>query len=71
MVLAKDAEENNTIINIKWSLIMSKNTSPIIETKNLGKTVAVADGDLSILASVDLTINRGESIAIVGGVWLG
>jgi len=45
---------------------MSKISSPIIETKNLGKTVLVADGDLSILASVDLTINRGESIAIVG-----
>ncbi|MEH6503338.1 MAG: ABC transporter ATP-binding protein [Cycloclasticus sp.] len=38
----------------------------IIETSNLGKTVPIADGDLSILSSVDLTINRGESIAIVG-----
>ena len=45
---------------------MSKNSNLIIETKNLGKTVPVADGELSILASVDLTINRGESIAIVG-----
>lgn len=38
----------------------------IIETSNLGKTVPIADGDLSILSSVDLTISRGESIAIVG-----
>ena len=38
----------------------------IIETNNLGKTVPIADGDLSILSSVDLAINRGESIAIVG-----
>jgi putative ABC transport system ATP-binding protein len=38
----------------------------IIEANNLGKTVPIADGDLSILSSVDLTINRGESIAIVG-----
>lgn len=45
---------------------MLKNTTPIIETKNLGKTVAVADGDLTILSSVNLTISRGESIAIVG-----
>ncbi|OUR67033.1 ABC transporter [Cycloclasticus sp. 46_83_sub15_T18] len=45
---------------------MSKNSRPIIETKNLEKTVTVADGDLTILSAVDLTINRGESIAIVG-----
>ena len=38
----------------------------IIETNNLGKIVPIADGDLSILSSVDLAINRGESIAIVG-----
>lgn len=45
---------------------MLKNNHPIIETQNLGKTVPVADGDLSILSSVNLTINEGESIAIVG-----
>lgn len=45
---------------------MLKNNEAIIETKNLGKTVPVADGDLSILSSVNLTINEGESIAIVG-----
>lgn len=45
---------------------MQKNNLNIIETKNLGKTVPVADGDLCILSSVDLTIKRGESIAIVG-----
>ncbi|PCI18491.1 MAG: ABC transporter [Piscirickettsiaceae bacterium] len=43
-----------------------KSNSPIIETKNLGKTVPVADGDLSILSSVSLTIDKGESIAVVG-----
>lgn len=45
---------------------MLKNNEAIIETQNLGKTVPVADGDLSILSSVNLTINEGESIAIVG-----
>jgi len=45
---------------------MSNSNSVIIEAKNLGKTVAIADGDLNILSSVDLTVNRGESIAIVG-----
>jgi len=45
---------------------MLKSNEVIIETENLGKTVPVADGDLSILSSVNLTINEGESIAIVG-----
>ncbi len=38
----------------------------IIKTKNLGKTVITADGSLPILSSVDLTIKRGDSLAIVG-----
>lgn len=38
----------------------------IIKTENLGKTVNTADGDLHILSSVNLTINSGESLAIVG-----
>ncbi len=38
----------------------------IIETKNLGKTVATSEGSLSILSDVELTIKQGESIAIIG-----
>lgn len=38
----------------------------LIETENLGKTVPTSDGPLCILSSVNLTINSGESIAIVG-----
>ena len=45
---------------------MLKSNEVIIETENLGKTVPVADGDLNILSSVNLTITEGESIAIVG-----
>ena len=45
---------------------MLKSNEVIIETENLGKTVPVAGGDLSILSSVNLTITEGESIAIVG-----
>jgi putative ABC transport system ATP-binding protein len=40
--------------------------SDIIVTKNLGKSVATAEGELHILAAVDLIIKSGESIAIVG-----
>ncbi len=38
----------------------------MIETENLGKTVPTSDGSLTILSSVTLTINSGESLAIVG-----
>lgn len=38
----------------------------IIVTENLGKTVATAEGPLQILSAIDLTIERGQSIAIVG-----
>ena len=66
MDLAKSVGVNNVNINSKKILIMSKTSRPIIETKSLGKKVSVADGDLSILSYVDLTINKVESIAIVG-----
>ena len=45
---------------------MQKTHLNIIETENLGKTVPTADGPLRILSSIELTIKRGESIAIVG-----
>ncbi|MFA5983757.1 MAG: ABC transporter ATP-binding protein [Methylococcaceae bacterium] len=38
----------------------------MIETENLGKSVTTADGLLHILASVNLIIKPGESIAIIG-----
>ena len=38
----------------------------IIVTENLGKSVVTPDGTLHILASIDLIIKSGESIAIVG-----
>lgn len=41
-------------------------TNPIIETRNLGKTVPIANDKLCILSSIYLTIQRGESIAIIG-----
>jgi putative ABC transport system ATP-binding protein len=40
--------------------------TPLIVTENLSKSVATAEGELHILSSVTLIINRGESIAIVG-----
>jgi len=38
----------------------------IIKTENLSKIVPTADGPLHILSSIELLINPGESIAIIG-----
>jgi putative ABC transport system ATP-binding protein len=38
----------------------------IIQTRDLTKTVATALGELTILEGIDLEINAGESVAIVG-----
>lgn len=38
----------------------------MIDAKNLSKTVATARGELTILDSVDLSIQTGETLAIVG-----
>jgi len=40
--------------------------SAIISASKLGKAVPTSEGTLHILASVDLIIKRGESVAIVG-----
>lgn len=40
--------------------------TPLIITENLSKSVTTAEGELHILSSVTLIINRGESVAIVG-----
>ena len=45
---------------------MSETHVNMIETENLGKTVPTSDEALCILSSVDLSIEQGESIAIVG-----
>lgn len=41
-------------------------TDAVIRAAGLGKTVTTESGPLEILAAVDLSINRGESLAIVG-----
>lgn len=46
--------------------LSEQTNTPIIVTQNLGKSVFTSEGQLHILSSVDLSINRGESIAIVG-----
>ncbi|MDD2759998.1 MAG: ABC transporter ATP-binding protein [Methylomonas sp.] len=41
-------------------------SKPIIIAQNLGKSVPTSEGELHILSSVDLIIERAESMAIVG-----
>jgi putative ABC transport system ATP-binding protein len=43
-----------------------KTSTHLIVTKQLGKSVQTSDGPLQILSSIDLAINAGESIAIIG-----
>ena len=38
----------------------------MIKTRNLGKTVATSEGQLTILQGIDLEIKQSESVAIVG-----
>lgn len=45
---------------------LTEPTNPIIATQNLGKSVPTSEGVLHILASVDLIIKPGETIAIIG-----
>lgn len=45
---------------------MSHTPEIYIQAKNLTKTVALTDSTLTILQQIDLTINRGDSVAIVG-----
>jgi putative ABC transport system ATP-binding protein len=41
-------------------------SAPAITVSGLGKTVADASGELTILHSVDFTVQHGETVAIVG-----
>ena len=45
---------------------MYSNVETILEAENLGKSVPTSDGELHILASVNLSIKSGQSLAIVG-----
>ena len=45
---------------------MNELPSVFIETRNLQKTVQLPSSSLTILTDINLTINRGQSVAIVG-----
>lgn len=45
---------------------MTAPTQPIVEANKLSKTVRSPEGDLTILHEVDLSIDGGQSLAVVG-----
>lgn len=45
---------------------MTVPTQPIVEANKLSKTVRSPEGDLTILHEVDLSIDSGQSLAVVG-----
>ena len=45
---------------------INQKSNDIIITEGLGKSVVTSEGILHILASIDLIIKSGESIAIIG-----
>ncbi len=45
---------------------MNRQQNPLMRARHLGKTVPTQAGSLTILDNVDVEINRGDSLAIVG-----
>ncbi len=41
-------------------------SQPILQVRQLGKTVTMPDEDLVLLSDINLTVQAGESVAIVG-----
>jgi putative ABC transport system ATP-binding protein len=69
--LAKADIGINKIITVNINIRIMKtqvnqNSNDIIITEGLGKSVVTSEGILHILASIDLIIKSGESIAIIG-----
>lgn len=62
-----DTDTNDIDRTIKnFSMTQAQPSNNIIVTENLGKSVITTDGKLTILSAIDLTVRKGESIAIVG-----
>jgi putative ABC transport system ATP-binding protein len=47
-------------------ILFTTSNKKIIETRDLGKTVPTSSGPLHILTGINLVINAGESLAIIG-----
>lgn len=56
---------DSAVLNIEEENLESMN-AVVIETRAVAKVVPTAEGELVILEGIDLEINAGESVAIVG-----
>jgi len=54
------------VVQFTLSLSMQNNIEPVIEVRGLSKRVKDATGELIILDQIDLSIEKGSSVAIVG-----
>src|SRR5258707_11351494 len=54
------------VVQFTLSLSMQNNSEPVIEVRGLSKRVKDATGELIILDQIDLSIEKGSSVAIVG-----
>lgn len=58
----QEADRNTSVTAAPWP----DNPSAIIRAENLGKQVVSPEGPLTILADIDFSIRRGESVAVTG-----
>ncbi len=56
------------VVQFTLSLPMQNNIEPVIEVRGLSKQVKDATGELIILDQIDLSIEKGSSVAIVGAL---
>jgi putative ABC transport system ATP-binding protein len=69
---AQDQSQSTAQFGIKQFLILSHSEdllymdSPILQVEQLNKIVHDVSGDLHILRDIEMTLNRGDSLAIVG-----
>jgi putative ABC transport system ATP-binding protein len=62
-VLAIPTAPQNMSISVRVAELMSR---AVIRAEQVSKVVPTAEGELAILAGIDLEINAGESVAVVG-----
>lgn len=62
-VLAQPTDPQRTITSVKVVDLMSR---AVMRAEQIAKVVPTAEGELAILAGIDLEINAGESVAVVG-----
>jgi putative ABC transport system ATP-binding protein len=61
-----EANPTTNCLNKGFTLTIVHESTPVLQAKDVGKTVQTSDGPLAILQDINFTIRSGESVAIVG-----